>query len=455
MKSHQNPQSNYNHLLSLTIEKLIYGGDGLARLPADASGPGKAIFIPFVLPGEQVEAEITEHKPGFSRAQLQSVVVPSASRISPPCPYFARCRGCHYQHTTYDRQLQFKADILKENLKRIAKLELATELQIHPSPPWEYRNRARFQVRTIPDFALGYYRFASHDILPIDRCPINSPLINRALSQLVEFGRARPAPASVKEIEFFAGTEDEQLLAELTCMRDADPKAVQTWADQMSNALPEVKGIAAFQQPPRNAPRSGEGDFDHLLRPFFSIGNPSLTCKTASANFRVSAGAFFQVNRHMIDRLVDLVTHGRSGIDAVDLYAGVGLFSATLARSFRHTQAVESSPISYDDLVYNSPENVKAVRATTETFLERASRKRKPAPDLVVVDPPRSGLRDEASRLLAQWQPRRITYVSCDPATLARDLVPLLAAGYKVEQAHLIDLFPQTYHLESVLHLSR
>ena len=439
--------------MPFTIEKLIYGGDGLARFPADERGPGKAVFIPFVLPGEHVEAEITEQKPGFSRAKLQSVVVASKDRIAPPCPYFARCGGCHYQHTTYDRQLEFKASILRENLRRIAKLELSTELRIHPSPPWEYRNRARFQLRALPEFAPGYYRFGSHEILSIDRCPINSPLINRALSQLVEFGRTHPAPETVREIEFFTGTEDKQLLAELTCMRNSDPKPIQTWAEELTSALPEVTGTAAFEQPSLNAARKGEAD--HGMRPFVSIGDLSLTCKTASANFRVSAGAFFQVNRHMIDTLVAVVTGDRTGGDAVDLYAGAGLFTASLARSFRHIQAVESSPISYDDLVYNSPENVKAVHATTETFLERVLRKRKPAPDLVVVDPPRSGLREKASRLLAQWQPRTITYVSCDPATLARDLVPLLAAGYKVEQAHLIDLFPQTYHLESLLHLSR
>lgn len=444
---------HYNHPLPLTIEKLIYGGDGIARLPADAHGRGKAVFVPFVLPGEQVEVELTEQKPGFARAALQTVTTPSPDRIDPRCPYFARCGGCHYQHTDYEHQLQFKADIFKENLKRIAKLELATEVQIHPSPPWEYRNRARLQIRTTPEFTLGYYRFASHEVLSIDQCPVNSPLINRAQLQLIGFGRANPAPAAVKEVEFFTDTEDKNVLVELTCTRDAQPKEVQAWAERLKNAFPEAAGITAFQQPARNQPREIDGEFDHLARPFVSVGTPSLAYKTAQANFRVSAGAFFQVNRHMVDRLVELVTNDRSGLTAADLYAGAGLFTVTLARSFRHIQAVESSPISHDDLVYNAPENVKSVRATTEIFLQQEVRK--PAPDLVVVDPPRSGLRDAAARLLAQWQPRRITYVSCDPATLARDLVSLLGAGYKVEQAHLVDLFPQTYHLESVLHLVR
>jgi 23S rRNA (uracil1939-C5)-methyltransferase len=436
--------------LPLTIEKLIYGGDGLARLPADDHGRGKAVFIPFVLPTEQIEATITEQKPGFARAKLQTLLTPSPDRIDPRCPYFARCGGCHYQHTTYDHQLQFKAEILKENLKRIAKLELATELQIHPSPPWEYRNRARFQIR--PERTLGYYRFASHEVLPIDQCPINSPRINDALQKLHEFGRTTPPPAGVKEIEFFADAEDQNLLAELTCAPDAVSKDVQHWSELFRTALPNIIGIAAFVQRPHSAHQKDD-DPDQAPRPLATAGAQELSYKTARATYRVTAGAFFQVNRHLIDRLVDLVTHDRSGDTAVDLYAGAGLFSLPLASSFRHIQAVESSPISYADLAYNSPENVKAVRATTETFLERASRKRKPAPDLVVVDPPRSGLRDKAARLLAQWKPRRITYVSCDPATLARDLVSLLAAGYKLEQAHLIDLFPQTYHLESVLHL--
>src|SRR5438309_11419231 len=174
-------------------------------------------------------------------------------------------------------------------------------------------------------------------------------------------------------------------------------------------------------------------------------GAEEINYRTARANYRVSAGSFFQTNRHLTDELVEIVTHGRSGRTALDLYAGVGLFSSGLNREFERVIAVESSPTSHADLLYNSPSNVKAVRATTEHYLNKV--------DLVVVDPPRSGLGEGVIRGLVAFGAPRITYVSCDPATLARDLRALTSGGYRLEQAHLVDLFPQTYHLESVFQL--
>src|SRR5215831_7533701 len=190
--------------MRLNIEKLIYGGDGLARLPADESGPGKSVFVPFVLPGEQVEAQVVEDKRSFARAHLVSVIEPSPLRIQPDCPYFQRCGGCHYQHTSYENQLLIKAEILREALRRTAKLELPCELQIHPSPPWNYRNRSRLKIQTAPEFALGYYRFRSHHFLPIEECPISSPLINRAIAEICAFGRKAQIPIQLREIELFA-----------------------------------------------------------------------------------------------------------------------------------------------------------------------------------------------------------------------------------------------------------
>ena len=182
-------------------------------------------------------------------------------------------------------------------------------------------------------------------------------------------------------------------------------------------------------------------------------GAGELNYRTEQASYRVSAGAFFQVNRHLVAELVNLVAGEGSGSLALDLYAGAGLFSSVLARRFAQVIAVEASQISHADLVHNSPDNVKAVRAPSEQYLQKAAGK--VHPDLVVVDPPRSGLGADVVRGLAELGAPRVTYVSCDPATLARDLGRLLSAGYRVEQAHLVDLFPQTYHLESVLHLVR
>ena len=456
----------------LTIEKLIYGGDGLARLPADARGKGKAVFVPFVLAGEKIAAAITEQKPGFARAHASAIIEESSQRVSPPCPHFGRCGGCHYQHTTYQHQLEIKKEILLENLRRIARLELQCEIEVHPSPPWNYRNRSRLQVRTRPAFATGYFKFGSHELLPVEECPISSPMINRGIATLWKSGRAGRAVEGVREVEFFAGSDSEgnetQLLIEFLCAPEARRAAVRAWAEELCAAMPEIAGVAAFREPQKG-----------VQEPLVSVGASELTYQTKDAAYRISAGAFFQANRFMIDELVRVVTSDRTGELALDLYAGVGLFSTALARSIRHIVSVESSQTAASDLKYNLPVNAKAVHAATEHYLAGLGVKGRAGPgaqhgavqsgavgdgaflpqlfqpDVVVVDPPRGGLSDGVARLLADAGAPRITYVSCDPATLARDLVPLQSAGYRVDQAHLVDLFPQTYHLETVLHLIR
>ena len=439
----------------LTIEKLIYGGDGLARLPADDRGRGKAVFVPFVLAGEKIEATLIEEKPGFARARAEAIVQPSPHRISPQCQYFARCGGCNYQHTGYEHQLEIKKEILRENLRRIAKLDLQSEFHVHASPPWNYRNRSRLQLQTRPDFAIGYFKLASHELLPVEECPISSPLINRGLAMLWQAGRAGKAVEGVREVEFFANADDSRLLLELLCAPEARRAAVRAWAEELCAAMPEIAGVAAFREPQKG-----------LQEPLVAVGASELTYQTRSADYRVGAAAFFQTNRFLIDELVHIVTAGRSGELALDLYAGVGLFSTALACNIRHIVSVEMSQTAFRDLKYNLPANGEAVKAATEEYLAELGDKGRGAngsvfpqvprrPDVVVVDPPRGGLGDRVVRSLVRVDAPRVTYVSCDPATLARDLVPLLAAGYRVEEVHLVDLFPQTYHIESIVQLVR
>ncbi len=435
--------------MQLTIEKLIYGGDGLARMPADEQGPGKVVFLPFVLKGERIEASLVEQRPGFARARADQVIESSPIRIAPRCPYFMRCGGCHYQHAGYDHQLEIKAEILKENLRRIANIELKVELKVHSSPPWNYRNRTRLRIQTVPEFAIGYYRFGSRELLPVEECPISSPLINRAIAAMWQMGRAGHVVEGIAEIEFFANSDDTQLLVQVLCSPKTLAAAVDNWAEKLRSELPQLLGVVGFRQA-----RSGSSAWTRAEpERIAAVGGENLTYKTRRASYRVSAGSFFQVNRHLTDELVTIVTEGCSGGMALDLYAGVGLFSTVLNREFDRVIAVESSQTSFADLQYNSPANVKAVRATVEQYLpEKAAKLR---PDLVVVDPPRNGLGGRVLHGLVGLKAPRITYVSCDPATLARDLKHLIAAGYKLEQAHLVDLFPQTYHLESVMRLVR
>ena len=444
--NHEPPgPARYNQThVKLKIEKLVYGGDGLARLPADEHGPGKTTFVPFSVDGEVVEAQITEQKPGFARAQITSITESSSDRIEPKCPYFSGCGGCHYQHMTYARQLKTKSEILIETLKRTAKLDLPCELQVHPSPEWNYRNRTRLKVQVQPEFALGYYRFRSHDLLPVEQCPISSPLINQVIAQLWAAGRKGDLPIEVRELEIFADHLDQNFSVEAYCDSRTAQISAHKLAEQVARILPSAAGVVIFEAHPAN-------NFSDPKR-LASVGATALTYKTKHSSYRVSAGAFFQANRLLIDELVALATAGASGKLALDLYAGVGLFSAVLAGSFAQVIAVEASQTSCDDLRHNSPKEVKAVLATTEQYLAQVSGLN---PDFVVVDPPRGGLGENVIRNLVRLNAPRITYVSCDPSTLARDLRMLAGLGYTIAGAHLVDLFPQTYHIESVFYLTR
>jgi 23S rRNA (uracil1939-C5)-methyltransferase len=292
---------------------------------------------------------------------------------------------------------------------------------------------------------LGYHRFGSHEFLAVRECPISSQLINRTMARLIEL-RGSGCPAGIEELELFADASDEGLLAWAFCGRDADRGALQRWAETVRREVPAIAGMTFF--PSR---RRSEEEEPADLKPLAQSGASEVVYRVKDANYRVSAGAFFQVNRHLIDDLASTVIANAGGEVALDLYAGVGLFSVALAPSFHHIFAVEASQTSYTDLVHNSPANVKAVRARTEEYL-RSARKR---PDLVVLDPPRAGVGKAVIRSLVQLGAPRLRYVSCDPATLARDLGPLLAAGYRIEEAHLFDLFPQTFHIESVMLLAR
>lgn len=456
--------------MQLEIDKLVYGGDGLARLPADGPGSpiragstrigvgehgrGKAVFVPFVIPGEQVDATVVASRSGFTRAKLDRVLTPAPERINPECPYFARCGGCHYQHIDYAAQLRYKAEILRETLRRTAKVELQQEISVHAAEAWAYRNRTRLHIRHQPQFALGYFRYGSHALLPVEQCPISSALINRTIAAVWTLGREGKVPDSLHGLQCFADHADRKLLIEGYVHPGTSAEEVQPFAAALHSSLAEIVGVVVL-------PASPVEDESRQRAPLTSthsetaqaIGSDELTYQAAGSDYRVSGGSFFQTNRYLIDELVEAVVGSRTGRSAIDLYAGAGLFTRHLARNFDHVLAIEISPHSFNDLRHNVPENVKCIRMTTEAFL--AERAAKLAPDLVVLDPPRAGLGEKATKALCRMSAPRVTYVSCDPATLSRDLRVLLESGYRVEQAHLLDLFPQTYHMETVLHLLR
>jgi 23S rRNA (uracil1939-C5)-methyltransferase len=377
---------------TLTIEKLVYGGDGLARLD------GKVVFTPYVLPDETVQADIDRVKNDLWRGRLVAVTSPVADRVTPECPYFQRCGGCNYQHAGYAFQVDQKRSILREVLRRVGKIEFEGEIETVAGEPWQYRNRAQLHIE---NGAIGYFEHGSHTLCAIDHCPIVSPALNAAIAKLnVELPAFRWFTGTV---ELFTNETDIQV-----------------------NVLDRV--------PP-------------LIRPLFeSLGSSG---SIEYDGFRIGRNSFFQVNRFLIDRLLDCTVGEASGDSALDLYAGVGLFSARLARQFTKVTAVESSRGAFRDLEHNVP-SVAAENKTTEEYLAGLEHK----PDLILLDPPRAGLGKHVVRELARIRAPHLTIVSCDPATLARDLRGLLASGYRIEKITLIDLFPQTFHLEAIVHLT-
>ncbi len=205
--------------------------------------------MPFVLEDEAIEVEIVEQRPGFARGKAVSLLSTSPQRVEPGCPYFGRCGGCQYQHASYAHQLAMKQHILRDTLRRTAKVELAVELKVHASPPWNYRNRTRMKVTNQPEFAIGYFEHGSHRLLPIEHCPISSPLINRALQALRQSSEFRSLAAEIAEVQFFANHDDSALLLEIYTRRAAGAEAFRPAFQALQAALPELRGLALFQFP--------------------------------------------------------------------------------------------------------------------------------------------------------------------------------------------------------------
>ena len=380
----------------ITIEKLVYGGDGLARIE------GRVVLTPYVLPGEQATVEAENQL----RAKLVNVEQTAPERTVPGCPYFGTCGGCHYQHATYEYQLEQKISILREVMRRVGKFDAPADIQVVSGPEWNYRNRSQFHIR---NGRLGYLKAGSHDLVPIEKCPISSPMLNECIATLNRMLKDRRFPQFVTEIELFTNETDTQLNVLQT-----DRPVARSFFDWAADEVPGyVSGPITY------------------------------------GGFRVSYKSFFQVNRFLVEQLVDAAVADASGDSALDLYAGVGLFSWTLSSQFESVTAVESSNAAVSDLIHNVPKAL-AVRSSVDEYLAAQTE----APDFVLADPPRSGLGKHAVRHLLRLKPKQMVIVACDPATLARDMAPLLAAGYEIDRTIVIDLFPQTYHLETIVRLS-
>ena len=434
--------------MKLQIEKAVYGGPGLAH-QTEGESAGRAVFVPFTLPGELVEANLLEQKDAFVEASLVQVLSASEDRVEPACKHFGQCGGCHYQHAAYSAQVRMKVAILQETLERAGLTPLPT-IQTHTGEPWTYRNRTRLRIEILDGvLRVGYNRPGSNEFLAIQECPILAPMLWRAAEALLQVAAENSTATrwlrTAAEVEFFT-TGDEKKL-QMTVFVRKQQAGLNALCERMHQLIPELVSADAFLLPPTGPQRRARSP-----RQLESWGTEGLSYRAAGEDYWVSSGGFFQVNRSLVDELVRIVTAGRQGAIAWDLYAGVGLFSRALAKVFQQVVAVEAAA---NDLhkSFKGP-GKRAVEATTAEFLRSAVVQRE-RPGLIVMDPPRAGVGAEVCALLARIAAPEIVYVSCDPVTLARDLKALVAAGYSIVELRMVDMFPQTFHLETAAILRR
>jgi 23S rRNA (uracil1939-C5)-methyltransferase len=390
-----------------------FGGDCIGRLP-----DGKAVFVPFGLPGERVRVEILEAKRGFARGRLVDVLRPSPERVQPRCIHFGECGGCDYQHIPYERQLQAKREIVRDQLQRIGGIADPTVLPTVPCPnPYYYRNTIQFHQDE--SGRLGFIRHETPDVLAIQEChlptePLNATWPLLQLEPIEELDR----------VGLRAGAGEDVLL----WLESEDPRAPELELDLDLSAV--------------------------HLSPAGSIvmaGDDYLVMEVLGRSFRVSAGSFFQVNTPMAEAMVEhLLKHLPLTAETtlLDVYCGVGLFSAFLAPHVKRCIGIEVAESAVNDFAFNLDEfdNVELYQGPAEVVLPDL----KVQADVALIDPPRAGLERVALDALAQIEPRFLAYVSCDAATLARDAKRLIAAGYRLDQTTPFDLFPQTYHVETI-----
>jgi 23S rRNA (uracil1939-C5)-methyltransferase len=407
-----------NHFMEqeIILTTFTYGGDSMGRL-AD----GRAVFVPFALPGERVRIRLTDEKRNFARGELVEVLEASPQRNVPRCVHFGVCGGCHYQHFPYEDQLLAKTEILRDQLIRIGRIETPPVQKMVASPhPWNYRNHVQFHLTKAG--RLGYVgagTIAGRGVIPITECHLPKAPITSLWPQL-EF----EPELNIDRVALRAGENDELMLV----------------LESDSPASPELETEAGIS-------------IAHIYEDHAVIiaGNDHIMIRVLDRDFRVSAASFFQVNSAMAEKMVNhIITNVpiTQSTTLLDLYCGVGLFSAFLAPKCARVIGIESSPSACEDFTLNLDEfdNVELYEGSAEDVIPYLEAK----PDIALVDPPRTGLEKQVVDGLLKLNPRVIVYISCDPSTLARDAARLINVGYRLKDVTPFDVFPQTYHIESI-----
>lgn len=417
--------------LTLCVDSMAHGGYGVARIDR------KVIFIPYVVKGDKVRIEVVKQKTAFGFGRVASIVEPSPWRIEPACPSFGLCGGCHWQHIEYARHADLKREIVVEMLKRVGGLREIPPIAVLPSEsPYGYRLRIRLKAE---GDRLGYYQQGSHALVDLNRCPIAHPLINETLQALRKELGGLPEP---KELEIRASPDERKtvLLLHFRSLSERDLDRLKGFLRE----TPLVKGVALLRK--RKARWLGDPRIRFALPVSYPGGERTF-------KFRVSPRSFFQVHLEQNQKLIETVlrfSELQTDETFLDLYAGNGNLTLPLASQGKFAIGVEENPEAVEDALFNGRENgitnCRFVHGKVERILMGGIRKRV---DLVVLDPPRSGGKTVVEGI-ARLRPSRIVYVSCDPGTLARDLRMLHEKGYGTRRLALIDMFPQTYHMEVV-----
>ena len=425
----------------VTVERMIPGGKGIAFLEK------KAVFLPLVVPGDRIRIRQAADRGSYLEVLDSELVQASPDRQQPPCPYFGRCGGCDFQQMNPRRQLDSKAEILTDALHHVGRIRGAeSRIVLNPSPVTVYRNRLQLRVLSRNGrVSWGFFERASHRVVEIDRCRIATDALWAILPDLQSFLERSPMTlACLTEVEIFQGDEQESLIdlklkpgtAKLSLFKEDLLAGRFDWGSRRVSLY-----LSRSQK--------------RTLR----VLGPGFVHKTVGEwKFRVSRGSFFQVNEFMLEILIQRATQGPGGSRALDLFCGVGFFTLPLATKFDLVWAVDQNAAAILDIESNARanrcRNCRIFHRDLDTFL-RDRRRDLEELDLVLLDPPRSGIPKTTVGRVADLKAPRVVYVSCDPSTLARDLAIFLGRGYAVESLEIVDLFPQSHHLETIARLKR